>query len=545
MNGNQQFGSNKRVDETPCEVGCQIPHEAGLGIPEQNDRRQVLEIMERANTIASEPKVLDLIDGMLDLMIEITGSDSANYFKFEPDPDEFVCQTVRGEVDSQYLIGLRLKRQLFLPGLTINGQQPTVIGDLPPNQHWVRTIHPRNASQKQNIIDLPICGKERLLGFIQIFNYQEAELDLLQVLTRRLSTEIEHRNAMNAMVKSNQRLNTLVDVLGEVAGTLDRNRLLHMVAENASRLVEAERSSVFLVDPETKEMVFQVAYRSPEENGDSPPQHRRLVESRGDEFSYFNRTAVTVPIHNIPMDPNQDVQHVLGGLMALNKQNAGFEAEDAQLLQILANQASTFLQVAEMYESAEELFLGVIQSLANAIDAKDPYTKGHSQRVSDYSMLISKELGLDSALMYEVRIGSLLHDIGKIGIPDSILLKKGKLTVDEYEGMKRHPSIGLNILSQVKLLEPMLPAIVEHHERLDGSGYPYQLKGQEISLMGRIVAVADVFDAMASDRYYRSTMMVDEVLRYLHENAERKFDRDCVQALSLILARSRDLEMSE
>ena len=113
--------------------------------------------------------------------------------------------------------------------------------------------------------------------------------------------------------------------------------------------------------------------------------------------------------------------------MVMNKPNASFQEEDAQLMQILANQASTFLQVAEIYESTEELFLGVIQSLVTAIDAKDPYTQGHSQRVSDYSVLIAQELGLDETLVTDIRIGSLLHDIGKIGIPDSILLKKGPL----------------------------------------------------------------------------------------------------------------------
>jgi putative nucleotidyltransferase with HDIG domain len=224
--------------------------------------------------------------------------------------------------------------------------------------------------------------------------------------------------------------------------------------------------------------------------------------------------------------------------MVLNKHNAYFQEEDAQLLRILANQASTFLQVAEMYEGAGDLFLGVIKALITAIDAKDPYTQGHSQRVSDYSVLISHELGLDQALVNDIRIGSLLHDIGKIGIPDSILLKNGKLTIEEIKVIQRHPSTGVNILRQVKLLEPMSPAIAEHHERLDGSGYPSMLTGGQISVMGRIVAVADVFDAMTSDRPYRPAISLDEVLSYLQENAGILFDPNCVNALNNILTRS-------
>jgi putative nucleotidyltransferase with HDIG domain len=228
--------------------------------------------------------------------------------------------------------------------------------------------------------------------------------------------------------------------------------------------------------------------------------------------------------------------------MVHNKHNESFIEEDAQLMQILANQASTFLQVADMYESAGELFLGIIKALAAAIDAKDPYTQGHSQRVSDYSVLISQELGLDESLVSDIRIGSLLHDIGKIGIPDSILLKEGSLTAEEYAIIQGHPTTGVNILSQVQLFIPMLPAIAEHHERLDGSGYPYRMTDRQISLVGRIVAVADVFDAMTSRRPYRPALSVPDVLSYLQEYANSLFDAACVDALVNILAKSNQAE---
>jgi putative nucleotidyltransferase with HDIG domain len=229
--------------------------------------------------------------------------------------------------------------------------------------------------------------------------------------------------------------------------------------------------------------------------------------------------------------------------MALARHNASFQQEDAHLMQVLANQTSTFLQVAEMYESAGDLFLGVIKALAAAIDAKDPYTQGHSHRVSDYCVLISRELGLDESLINDIRIGSLLHDIGKIGISDAILLKAGRVTPDEYAVIQKHPQKGVEILSQVKLLEPMLPAIAEHHERLDGSGYPANLTDKEISLMGRIVAVADVFDAMTSQRPYRPALSVPEVLSYLRENAGTLFDSACVQALDKILAKGNSTDI--
>lgn len=526
------------------------------------EREWVLSIIARADDIAGAGDTSRMVQDMLDLMIEVTLADSAHFFQLDDATDELVITHVRGDTDSQYLIGLRLNRQQGLPGISLCDTKIVVIGDMPTDPDWLRTVDPVNAARKKNVISLPVANKDRTQGVIQIFNFQQAELDLLLVLSNRFAVEMERRTGIEAIQRSNQRLLTLVDMLGEVAGTLDRNHLLHLVTENAARLVDAERSSLFLVDPNTSEMIFQVAYRPPEqaqlpssaENIDKPaklsrsnqpvrncssrPAHPSNLQEG--EFSYFNRSAITVPLRSEPLvqDHTEDHTHVLGGLMVLNKPSASFQEEDAQLMRILANQASTFLQVAEMYESTGELFLGVIKSLITAIDAKDPYTQGHSQRVSDYSVLIARELGLDETLVNDIRIGSLLHDIGKIGIPDSILLKNGTLNINEIELMREHPRTGVNILGQVKLLDPMRPAILEHHERLDGSGYPAKLTDRQISWMGRIVAVTDVFDAMTSNRPYRQALSVREVLSYLHDKAGILFDAPSVQALDNILART-------
>ena len=524
-------------------------------------RDWILSVMTRANETARITDTSGMVQSMLDLMMEITLADSANFFQLDVATDELVITHVRGDAESQYLIGLRLNRQQGLPGIALCDNRIVVVGDLVSEPDWLLAVDPVRAARKRNVIILPVANKERTLGVIQIFNYHEAELDLLMVLGERLAVEMDRRKEVDSARQSNQRLLTLVDMLGEVAGTLDRNRLLHLVTEYASRLVDAERSSIFLVDPDTREMIFQVAYQSPDrENSPILVKNQGLAPASNEpnrsawnhpitkahsthfqagEFSYFNRTAITMPLRTEPptSDPTDDRKHVLGGLMVLNKQNASFQEEDAQLMLIMANQASTFLQVAEMYETSGELFLGVIKALAAAIDAKDPYTQGHSQNVSDYSVLIGQELGLDETFVNDLRIGSLFHDIGKIGIPDGILLKNGKLNENELEFIKLHPKMGANILSPVKLLEPMTPAILEHHERLDGSGYPAKLKDKQISWMGRIVAVADVYDAMTSNRPYRMGLCNREVMSYLHEKAGILFDAECVQALEQILSR--------
>lgn len=528
-------------------------------------REWVLSIMGRVDEIAGSTETSVMVEGLLDLMLEITQADSANLFQLDSAADELVITHVRGDIESQYLVGLRLNRQQGLPGISLCNTKTVVIGDLPSDPDWLRTADPVNAARKKNVINLPLINKDHTLGVIQIFNFQQAETDVLMVLGNRLAFEMDRRKEFDTIQRSNARLLTLVDVIGEVAGTLDRNRLLHLVTENAARMVDAERSSLFLVDPNTNEMIYQVAYQPPDQ-GRVPAIANKTAERAGfstsepqvqssavrkthstysneGEFSYFNRFTITAPLRSEPLThtPAEQREHILGGLMVVNKPSATFEQEDAHLIRILANQASTFLQVAELYESSGELFLGVIKSLVSAIDAYDPYTQGHSQRVSDYSVLIARELGLDEPMVNDLRIGSLLHDIGKIGIPDSVLLKDGPLNNQEMELIREHPRTGVNILSQVKLLEPMCPAILEHHERLDGSGYPAKLIDKQISWMGRIVAVADVFDAMTSNRPYRQALSTQEVLAYMNDNAGVLFDMACVRALCNILARSNDM----
>jgi putative nucleotidyltransferase with HDIG domain len=193
--------------------------------------------------------------------------------------------------------------------------------------------------------------------------------------------------------------------------------------------------------------------------------------------------------------------------------------------------------IADLKRAAEEnrnLFLGSIQMLAGAVDEKDPYTRGHSDRVTRYSVIIARELGLPNEEVEKVRISAQLHDVGKIGIEDRILKKPGALTPEEFEIMKTHTTKGANILRPVEQLREMLPGIELHHESLDGRGYPRGLKGDEVPLMPRIIAVADTFDAMTTNRPYQSAMEPDYVIRIITSLVKTKFDPRVVAALTAV-----------
>lgn len=186
-------------------------------------------------------------------------------------------------------------------------------------------------------------------------------------------------------------------------------------------------------------------------------------------------------------------------------------------------------------EKLEKAYLETIQMLRYTVEAKDSYTRGHSDRVSAYSVLIGEELGLYDKDLRTLKVGGLFHDIGKLGISDTILLKPSGLTEEEYNELKKHPSIGKQIVSSSTIFREIVPIIYSHHERYDGNGYPQKLKGDEISFLARIVSVADAFDAMTSKRSYRDEMDMNYVKKQIQEGAGGQFDPEVANAFLNIL----------
>ena len=220
-----------------------------------------------------------------------------------------------------------------------------------------------------------------------------------------------------------------------------------------------------------------------------------------------------------------------GWLLAINTLDGSeLGSVEASLLTAVAAILATHQTNVKLFEQIEELFLGVVRALSSAIDAKDPYTCGHSERVGQVARRLGQELGLASEELNRLYLSGLLHDVGKLGVPDSVLLKPSRLTEAEFEDIKRHPKIGFEILSRVRQLASVLPGVRHHHESMDGTGYPDGLKGEEIPLMARIMAVADSFDAISSNRPYRKGMSKEQTERIFQEGTGKQWDSRVVQA---------------
>jgi HD-GYP domain-containing protein (c-di-GMP phosphodiesterase class II) len=222
-------------------------------------------------------------------------------------------------------------------------------------------------------------------------------------------------------------------------------------------------------------------------------------------------------------------------MVAVNRiDKPDFDSTDVKLFDSVAGSCAVFIENGRLFTDLKELFIGSLKALTSSIDAKDQYTRGHSDRVAFVSRWIAERLSAQEALdgeqIHKVYLAGLLHDIGKIGIDEAVLRKKGKLTEEELDRIKKHPSIGAGILHSIKQMRDIVPGVLCHHERLDGKGYPGGLVDGQIPLTGKIVGLADSFDAMTSKRTYREARTVEQAIAEVEKGIGTQFDEKVARA---------------
>ena len=350
----------------------------------------------------------------------------------------------------------------------------------------------------------------------------------------------------------NDPLLALVKIGQAVAAEKDIDKLMQTIAEEARNAVQADRCTVFLYDKETDELWSKVAlglgsqelrfnasqgiagsvFRTGEiiniKDAYSDNRFNKEIDSK---TGYVTKTILCMPIRNIE-------QEIIGVFQILNKLSGYFTQEDEDILISIGSSAGISLENAKLFKRQQELleeqkivFDSFISTLAASIDARDKITAGHSTRVRMYATLIAQEYGMSSKELEIIQKAAALHDIGKIGIRDSVLQKEGKLTDEEYKHIQEHVEITHNILEQIHMSDDfkMITEIAcSHHEKINGTGYYRHLKGDEIPFGGRILAVADVFDAITSKRHYRDKMPIQKVISILIGDSDSHFDGEIV-----------------
>lgn len=230
-------------------------------------------------------------------------------------------------------------------------------------------------------------------------------------------------------------------------------------------------------------------------------------------------------LHHLVALPLWHKERLLGVMLSINCSDDGdFTSVDVQLFRAVADRLTAFLENQRLYDDLADLLMAMLHAVVNSVDAKDPYTYGHSERVAFLSRALARAANLSPTECERVYLAGLLHDLGKIGVPDAILSKPGKLTMEEFDTLKKHPEIGVRILSPVRQMRDLLPGVLYHHERFDGRGYPEGLSGDDIPLLGRIICLADCFDAMTTNRTYRAALPLHAAIAEVRRCAGTQFD---------------------
>jgi HD-GYP domain-containing protein (c-di-GMP phosphodiesterase class II) len=370
-------------------------------------------------------------------------------------------------------------------------------------------------------------------------NKREVELIEREIKLLGLQQEIEQLRPLSGLYR----------VVKAMATERKLESLLDVITSETQQILRCDRCSVFVIEPGGNELWTQVAQgldkhktirvplnsnsivsatardgeviNIPDAYGDS-----RFDASVDKMTGYLTRNILCVPMRNRQNE-------VIGVFEVLNKAGGAFTCDDEEWLQALAAVAAGLIEQAQAYAEIETFVDKTLETLAQTIDKRDPLTAGHSIRVTKYSLLIGEALGIPECDMDVLRYASMMHDYGKIGVPEAILWKNGRLTPQEYALVQTHARITYELLSNLPFTRRLatVPFVAScHHEKLDGSGYYRGLKGHEIPFLARIITVADVFDALTSVRHYRNRMVITKVTEILEAGREHHFDPEVIDA---------------
>lgn len=350
-------------------------------------------------------------------------------------------------------------------------------------------------------------------------------------------------------------LNGIHESALESAGQESKAHLARMIVDSACQIMKCPNASLLLIDRDAGDLYVAAAkgiaelpattrFKVGEGAAGQAAESGRIVVV-GDidtDARFIKREGLAYRLKSLVAVPLKVKNRVLGVLnICAENANHEFEERHLRLLNVLADQSAITLENLESYENLQMYYMEMVQTLARALELKENLHKdvGSYDRVRSHARMIALELNLPESIVRHVEFASLVNGIGKIGVDDAILRKPGKLTPEEYAQVKKHPEIGKKILAQVKFLSPVTPMVLYHQERWDGKGYPAGLKGEEIPLGSRIVAVVNAFQAMMSERPYRKSLTQDQALEELQTGAGTQFDPAVVQAFVQALRKSQ------
>ena len=508
-----------------------------------------------ADAIAGTTDIDRLMEQVVHCGHKITGCDICLSYLWDKESNAFQpCQEFGLSREFLPLFrteSLDMKAEFVKQAVTKKSPVIEKVGEVrEPALQWIADI---NA-----IAVIPLIGKKGYLGLIvgiyQVgaglkpdpAEFTERDIKLMQGISHQVSTALEeaslYKESTDRTMELSHKIETIKvmhEIDRSILSTLASTEILETVTRMIGRLIPCDRATIALVDKERKGFTYEAGFG--------------LKFIQKEELVLFAETSITEVVTTGRPQYVQDIEivkellpfeqrllkdgflshirlplavkgEVVAVLSVGAKRPAAFTAESLSTLEYLASQIGVALENSRLVTDLEELFIGTVKSLSSAIDAKSPWTSGHSERVTKYALDIGKEMGLSEKELKQLELAGILHDVGKIGTYEAILDKPERLTPDELNVMRQHPGKGAEILSPIKNLKDMIPAIRHHHEFYDGKGYPDGLKGEEIPLFARILTVADTADAMGADRPYRKGRGMDVIIDELKRCSGTQFD---------------------
>ncbi|MCS6994110.1 MAG: GAF domain-containing protein [Anaerolineales bacterium] len=400
---------------------------------------------------------------------------------------------------------------------------------------------------------VPITLDERVIGIInaestQLDFFTEEDERLMMTIAGQLANAIERFRLFESESRRRREAETLIEAVSALSTSLELERVLEIILDSLEKVVPFDSASIFLLEgdhlrimltrglPDAEQVMNQTFPANDPLFADTLRNGHLLILDDASQDPRFNRWGETSYVRGWMGVPLIARGEVFGYITLDSRTPAAYSKEQAKLARAFVNQAAIAIQNARLFEgiqkSLRELNLAyetTIEGWSRALDLRDRETEGHTLRVTELTLKVAEAMGFSEEERVHIRRGALLHDMGKLAVPDRILLKPDKLTDEEWEIMRMHPLYAFQMLSPIEYLRPALEIPLSHHERWDGSGYPRGLKGQEIPLIARIFAVIDVWDALTSNRPYRPAWSQQATLEYIKKNAGTLFDPNVVE----------------
>jgi putative nucleotidyltransferase with HDIG domain len=493
----------------------------------------------------------------LTVAIDVLDADVGSLQLHDPQNDTLVFRYVV-DPNAAMLIGYSVPASQGIDGRVFRSGIPDITHRVADSAEFNRTVDEKTGYQTESMLTVPVKRPDGdPIGVVQVLNgrrpFDQRDLEVLEVLCGQAAQAIANVRLFEEAGRRLARLQALRNIDIAITASLDLHVTLNVFVEQVVGQLHLDAVDVLLLNPHTLTLEYAVGrgFRSPA----LQHTHLRLGES------YAGRAALERRIIHVPnlteavgdlsraplLAAEEFVTYyavpliakgqVKGVLETFQRTPSNPDSEWMEFLETLAGQAAIAIDNAELFNDLQrsnvELALAydtTLEGWSCALDLRDKETEGHTQRVTDITLRLARAMGVSDTDLIHVRRGALLHDIGKMGIPDSILLKPGSLTDEEWVIMRRHPVYALELLSPIPYLRPALDIPYCHHEKWDGSGYPRGLKGDQIPLAARIFAVVDVWDALTSDRPYRPAWTKERALGFIREQSGSHFDPTVVEA---------------